>query len=596
MNGWMGKMLRINLSTGRVMEEGLKDHEQYLGARGLGDKILYDEINPKIDPLSEENKIIFASGPLTGTLAAASGRYEVVTKAPLTGTIAGSNSGGYFGPMIKHAGYDAIIIEGKAEKPSYVYIDGKNIEIRNAEHLWGKTTSETEDIVKSETSFDAEIACIGPAGENEVLYACIINDRHRAAGRSGVGAVMGAKKLKAIAIKGDEGIRIAEGEGFFAALERITEKIKNNDTTKGLGVLGTALLVNVINSQGGLPSYNHKHSVFENADSISGETLAKELLLRNKGCAGCLINCGRVVEVKDGKYKSLGEGPEYEAIWAMGAECGIDDLEAISKANFIANDLGFDPISFGVTLSCAMELYERDLLKSDRELRFGDADLLVETATKTGYREGIGDLLALGSYRLAEQCGHPELSMSSKKQEFPAYDPRVFQGMALEYATSNRGGCHVRGYAIAFEVVGVPFKLEPSAIEGKASGVKLMQDFTAAIDSSGTCLFTSFAIDVKDLADELKYATGTDYDEKKVLECGERIWNLERLFNLKAGLSAKDDTLPPRMLNEPVKEGPAKGSVAKLEPILKEYYKLRGWSEDGIPEKETLEKLAINTA
>jgi len=596
MNGWMGKMLRINLSTGRVMEEGLKDHEQYLGARGLGDKILYDEINPKIDPLSEENKIIFASGPLTGTLAAASGRYEVVTKAPLTGTIAGSNSGGYFGPMIKHAGYDAIIIEGKAEKPSYVYIDGKNIEIRNAEHLWGKTTSETEDIVKSETSFDAEIACIGPAGENEVLYACIINDRHRAAGRSGVGAVMGAKKLKAIAVRGDEGIRIAEGEGFFAALERITEKIKNNDTTKGLGVLGTALLVNVINSQGGLPSYNHKHSVFENADSISGETLAKELLLRNKGCAGCLINCGRVVEVKDGKYKSLGEGPEYEAIWAMGAECGIDDLEAISKANFIANDLGFDPISFGVTLSCAMELYERDLLKSDRELRFGDADLLVETATKTGYREGIGDLLALGSYRLAEQCGHPELSMSSKKQEFPAYDPRVFQGMALEYATSNRGGCHVRGYAIAFEVVGVPFKLEPSAIEGKASGVKLMQDFTAAIDSSGTCLFTSFAIDVKDLADELKYATGTDYDEKKVLECGERIWNLERLFNLKAGLSAKDDTLPPRMLNEPVKEGPAKGSVAKLEPILKEYYKLRGWSEDGIPEKETLEKLAINTA
>ena len=593
MNGWMGKMLRINLSTGKVSEEELRDHELYLGARGLGDRILCDETDPKMDPLSEENKIIIASGPLTGTLAAASGRYEVVTKAPLTGTIAGSNSGGYFGPMIKHAGYDAMIIEGKAERPVYICIDGKNTEIRSAEHIWGKTTSETEDVIKGETSYDAEIACIGPAGENGVLYACIINDKHRAAGRSGVGAVMGSKNLKAIAVRGDEGIRIADSDGFFEALSRITEKIKNNDTTKGLGVLGTALLVNAINSQGGLPSYNHQHSVFEHADSISGESLAKELLLRNKGCAGCLINCGRVVEVKSGKYKSFGEGPEYEAIWAMGAECGIDDLEAISKANFIANDLGFDPISFGVTLSCAMELYEKGLLKSDRELRFGDADLLVDAAMKTGYREGIGDLLATGSYRLAEQNGHPELSMSSKKQEFPAYDPRVFQGMALEYATSNRGGCHVRGYAIAFEVVGVPFKLEPGAIEGKAAGVKLMQDFTAAIDSSGTCLFTSFAIDVRDLADELKYATGIDYDEKKVLECGERIWNLERMFNLKAGLSAKDDTLPLRMLNEPVKEGRAKGSVAKLEPMLKEYYNLRGWSEDGVPEKETLERLGI---
>jgi len=593
MNGWMGKLLRVNLTDKKIREEDLKDEELYIGARGLGDKIVYDEIDPGIDPLSKENKIIFASGPLTGTLAAASGRYEVVTKAPLTGTIAGSNSGGYFGPRIKHAGYDAIVVEGKAESPVYIYIDEKNVEIRSAEHLWGKTTSETDDEIKKETSFDAEIACIGPAGENKVLYACIINDKHRAAGRSGVGAVMGSKNLKAVAVRGSKGIKIEDSKNFFETLDRIAEKIRNNDVTKGLGVLGTALLVDVINGQGGFPAYNHQHSVFEGADKISGEALAKGYLVKNKGCAGCMINCGRVVEIKSGKYKSIGEGPEYEAIWAMGAECGIDNLEAISKANFIANDLGFDPISFGVTLSCAMELYEKGALKSDTELRFGDPDLLVEAARKTGYREGIGDMLASGSYRLAEQCGHPELSMSSKKQEFPAYDPRAFQGMALEYATSNRGGCHVRGYAIAFEVVGVPFKAEPSAIEGKAAGVKLMQDFTAAIDSSGTCLFTSFAIDVKDLADELRYATGVDYDEKKVLECGERIWNLERMFNLRAGFSAKDDTLPPRMLNEPIKEGPAKGSVAKLEPMLKEYYKLRGWSEDGVPEKETLKRLKL---
>jgi len=598
MKGWMGKILRVDLSDREVNVEKLNEEnaELYIGARGLGSKILFDEIDPQIDPLSPENKLIFASGPLTGTLAAASGRYDVITKAPLTKTIAASNSGGYFGQMLKRTGFDVLIIEGKSDKPAYLWIENETVEIRNAEHFWGGTTSETEEGIIEETNPEAEVACIGPAGEREVLFSCIINDKSRAAGRSGVGAVMGSKNLKAIAVYGEEGIKVSNPGEFLAAVGRATDKIKENDVTKGLGLFGTAMLVNAINGIGGFPSSNHRSSIFEKADKISGETLKNTLLVRNRGCSGCTIGCGRVTEVRGGKYAGFGEGPEYEAIWAMGSECDIDDLEAISKANFMANDLGYDPISFGVTLACAMELCESGYMPEgdrDMELRFGDADALVEAARKVGYRDGVGDLLALGSLRLAERYGHKELSMSTKGQEFPAYDPRVFQGMALEYATSNRGGCHVRGYTIAMEVVGVPYKLEPLETEGKASGVKLMQDFTAAIDASGTCLFTSFAMDVKDLADELKHATGVDYDEKKLLECGERIWNLERLFNLKAGFTSDDDNLPPRMLNDPVADGPARGAVAKLSTMLGEYYSLRGWNERGIPKNRTLERLGL---
>lgn len=599
MFGWVGKILRANLTSGAVMVEDLHWDlaEQYLGARGLGTKIFFDEVSPSVNPLGPDNKILFVTGPLTGTAAISAGRYNVVTKSPLTDAIAASNSGGYFGAELKYAGFDLVIVEGKAQKPVYLYIEDGRAELRDASHLWGKTTGETEDLLRLETDPDAKVACIGPAGERLVRFAGVINDKSRAAGRSGVGAVMGSKNLKAVAVRGTGSIKVADPKGFRNAVLEAMKKIKANAVTSaGLPAYGTAVLVNVINAHGILPTRNFETGVHPTADRISGETLAQTLLTRNKACFACPIACGRPTVIKSGRFKGKGEGPEYEAIWAMGSDCGVDDLEAVTKANYYCNEYGFDPISFGSTLACAMELYQKGYLPrdaSDLELNFGDPDVLVEAARKVGLREGIGNLLAEGSYRLASEFGHPELSMSTKKQEYPAYDPRGTQGMALNYATSNRGGCHVRGYLISPEILGIPEKLDPLSTEGKPAWVKAFQDVTALVDSSGMCLFTTFAIGAPEVAAMLAPATGIDYTPKKAVEAGERIWNLERLFNLKAGFGRKDDTLAPRLLKEALPEGPAKGKVAELGVMLDDYYKLRGWDSEGRPTGETVRRLGL---
>ncbi len=599
MFGWVGKILRVDLTSGSLKTEDLNPAlaRHYVGARGLGTKILYDEMDPTADALGPENKLLFVTGPLTGTGAISSGRYNVVTKSPLTGAIAASNSGGYFGPELKYAGFDLIILEGKAAAPVYLYVENGRAELRKAAHLWGRTTSETEDTIRAETDPDACVACIGPAGEKMVLFAGVINDKTRAAGRSGVGAVMGSKNLKAVAVRGTGSIKVADRDGFRAAMVKTLDMAKAAPvTSSGLPTYGTAVLVNVINAHGAFPTRNFQTGTMPTADKISGETLASTLLVRKKACLGCPMSCGRPTEIKSGPYRGKGEGPEYEAIWAMGGSCGVDNLEAVTKANYICNELGFDPISFGATLACAMELAQRGALPADLTdlpLEFGNADTLVEAARLTGLREGIGDLLAEGSFRLASRFGHPELSMSSKKQEYPAYDPRGIQGMALQYATSNRGGCHVRGYMVSPEILGVPEKLDPFVTEGKASWTKAFQDLTALVDSSGICLFTTFAIGGPEVAEMLTTATGVKYTTEQWVQAGERIWNLERLFNLKAGFTAKDDTLAPRLLKEPLPEGAPKGRVAELAAMLPEYYRLRGWDEDGVPTAETKERLAL---
>ncbi|MBP8672775.1 MAG: aldehyde ferredoxin oxidoreductase family protein, partial [Synergistales bacterium] len=553
MYGWTGKLLRVNLTEGTITTEALRKPwaEEYIGARGLGSKYLYEEVDPAVDPLSPENKIIFATGPLTGTLATSGGRYNVVTKGPLTGTIAASNSGGYWGPELKYAGYDMIIIEGKAAEPAYLWIFNDRVELRCAAKLWGKSTHEATDIIVSETDPEAKVACIGPAGEKLVKFACVINDKHRAAGRTGVGAVMGSKNLKAIAVRGTKGIRVADPKRFMEAVIDARKKLEASPVnSQGLPAYGTNVLVNIINAVGGFPTRNFQESVFEGAEKISGETFAATYLLRPKACASCTSRCGRVSAVGE----VTGEGPEYEAVWAYGAQCGIDDLASITKANFLCNELGLDPITMGSTIGCAMELYERGILKKERvgmDLYFGNAEAILELTRKTALREGFGDELAEGSYRLASKYGHPELSMTAKKQEMPAYDPRALQGMGLEYATSNRGGCHVRGYLTSPEVLGIPEKLDPASVEDKPQWTKTFQDLTAAIDSSGLCLFITFGLGAPEVASQLSAATGINYTTEKIMECGERVWNLERLFNLKAGLSAEDDTLPPRLLHEP---------------------------------------------
>jgi len=520
----------------------------------------------------------------------------VVTKSPLTGTIASSNSGGFFGAELKSAGYDMIILEGRAESPVYIAIEDEKIEIKDASHLWGKLVSETTETLKAEYGDKAKVLCIGPGGEKLVRFAAVINDYDRAAGRSGVGAVMGSKNVKAVVVRGTKGVKVAdEAKVKDVVAEKIKILRENPVTGEGLPAYGTAILVNIINEHGIFPVANFQKAYTPHADKISGETMAQTILTKKHACFRCPIACGRVVRIKG---KEIG-GPEYETVWAFGADCEVYDLEAIAEANFWCNEYGIDTISAGATIASAMELYQRgyikdeDIAKDGLSLKFGDPEAIVGWTIKIGKREGFGDKLAEGSYRLCELYGVPELSMSVKKQELPAYDPRGVQGHGLAYATSNRGGCHVRGYLISAEILGIPQKLDRFSLEGKAKWAKLFQDLTAVIDSIGMCLFTSFALTLKDYTELVNAICGADYTEETLLKAGERIYNLERLFNLKAGIDPSQDTLPKRILEEPIPEGPSKGAVHKLSELLPQYYQVRGWDEKGYPKEETLKNLGI---
>lgn len=600
MYGWIGTILRVNLTAGTFKKEALDPEmaRKYIGARGLGSRILSDEIDPKVDPLSPDNKLIFASGPLSGTNAPSAGHFNVVTKGPQGGTIAASSSGGVFGPMMKYAGYDLIIIEGKAKKPVYLWINDASVEIRDAGALWGKAVPETTEALRAATDEEASVACIGPAGERMVLFANVMNECNRAAGRTGVGAVMGSKNLKAVAIRGTGAVRVADPKAFSAAMVKARDMIRNHPVGGGgLKMYGTDVLINIMNESGGLPTRNFREGVFATADKVGGESLTKNILTRPRGCFSCIISCGRASRITNPKYAGMGEGPEYETAWSLGPDCGIDDLDAVTKAHYLCNEYGMDAIAMGAAIACAMDLFEDGIITTkDTDgvaLNFGNAEAMVEMTHKTGVGEGFGKKLAMGSYRLAESCGHPEYSMSVKKQDMPAYDPRVVQGMGLNYATSNRGGCHVRGYMTAVEILGNPVKIDNLTTEGKAQWTITFQNLTAALDSSGACLFSTFGIGADELAALLSTATGVSYSTEEFMKAGDRIWNMERLFNLKSGLSAKDDTLPPRMLKEPMPAGPCKGEVNKLDKMLPEYYTLRGWGKDGVPTKEKKAELGL---
>ena len=600
MNGWTGTTLRVDLGHGTITREptNMKVAHDYIGARGMGVKIISDEVDPHADALGPDNKLVFAPGPLTGTFAPSAGRYNVVTKSPLNGVIAGSNSGGVFGPELKFAGYDALIIEGQAKKPVFLWIKDDVVEIRDASSMWGMTVADTTEALREKTEPDAKVACIGPAGENLSLIASIMNEMHRAAGRTGVGAVMGSKKLKAIAVVGTGAITVADPVAFKAAVMDSRDKIHANPVGgAGLKAYGTDVLVNILNQSGALPVNNWQDAYSPVADKIGGESLAANQLVRPKGCFACIISCGRATKVTNPLYAGVGEGPEYESAWAFGVDSGIDNLDAIIKANYLCNEYGLDTISMGATIACAMELYELGLLtKKDTDgldLSFGNVASMLEMVRKTGVGEGFGKRLAAGSYRLAESVGRPDLSMTVKKQEMPAYDPRGVQGIGLNYATNNRGGCHVRGYTIAVEVLGQGAPTDPHATEGKAALGVAFQDLTSALDSSGSCLFATFGIGGAELASMLSALTGVEYSLDDFMKAGARIFNLERLWNLKVGYTAADDTLPKRLLTEPIKTGPSKGEVNHLEEMLPEYYSLRGWDENGVPTPAKLAELSL---
>lgn len=601
MKAFANRVVRIDLAKESIGIEELNPQwaRDFIGGRGYGEKILVEEIDPNIDPLSPDNKLIFTVGPLAATGAPAGNRIMLVTKGSLNGAIACSNAGGFFGREMKQAGYDALIIEGRADRPVYLSILDDEIKVNDASSLWGLSTWETDERFK-ERYPKARTITIGSGGEKLSRISAVMIDRYRAAGRTGVGAVMGSKNLKGMVVMGTGQKRpeLADPKGFKVARKKALEKLKEHPVaSQGLPSYGTAVLVNIINKIGSLPVNNAQDAYFKKADKISGEYMAEHTLIKKIPCAGCPIACGRVTHITDGPYAgSEGEGPEYETIWAFGAMCGVSDLNAITKAHYLCDYYGLDGISVGSTIACAMELYEKGYLPKKEvpfELRFGNGEAMVEAVKLLGERKGFGDILAEGSYRLASKYGHPELSMSVKKQEFPAYDPRGVKGIGLEYATSNRGACHVRGYTISPEVLGVPKLVDRLTYEGKPALVKLFQDFTAVVDSSGLCLFTTFGMELSDYTALLKAATGFDYRDETLLRAGERIWNLERIFNLKAGFTSADDTLPERLLKEPIKSGPSKGEVSDLSKMLPEYYRLRGWNRNGIPSEEKKRELSL---
>jgi aldehyde:ferredoxin oxidoreductase len=614
--GWTGKILRIDLTKGTSTSEPLNMEwaDKYLGQRGLASKYLIEEIDPKCDPLGPDNKIIFATGPLTGTCASTGGRYSVITKGALTGAIACSNSGGYFGAELKFAGWDMIILEGRAAKPVYLTVFDDDVQLRDADGIWGKSVWEADAWIKAAHQDPMmHVAAIGVAGENEVLYSCVVNDLHRAAGRSGVGAVLGSKNVKAVAVRGTQGVKVKDFKAFMKATNDGKKVLKDNAVTgQGLPTYGTQVLMNVINEAGALPTRNGQDVQFDGASNISAEAMAeprrsdgKPNLLTNQACFSCTIACGRISQIDEKhftiqnkpEYWHASGGLEYEAAWALGAATGVDDLEALTYVNFICNEQGLDPISFGATVGAAMELYETGVINDEitggLQLKFGSAEALSKAVEMTGKAEGFGKELGLGSARLTEKYGKPELAMTVKGQEFPAYDPRGIQGMGLTYATSNRGACHLRSYTVSSEILGIPEKTDPLVTDGKAGLVKAFQDATAAVDSSGLCVFTTFAWTLDDIAPQIDTACEGNWTTEKLLEVGERVWNMERLFNNRAGFTAADDKLPERLVKDAAKTGPAKGLVNGLEKMLPEYYSLRGWTPEGVPTNETLDRLAV---
>ena len=614
---WTRNVLRINLTNGSISEEPLNMDwaQQYLGQRGLATKYLSEEIDPKCDALSPENKMIMTTGPLTGTMASTGGRYSVVTKSPLSGTIACSNSGGFIGNEMKCAGWDMIIFEGKSPKPVYLYLENEKAQLLPADDLWGKSVWETDEMIHTKHQDPLiRVACVGRSAEQGCLYAAIVNDLHRAAGRSGVGTVMASKNLKAVAIRGTKGVGNIKDPGAFIKATNDGKKVlkENAVTGEGLPALGTQVLMNVINEVGAMPTNNMKEVQFDGASKISGEAMKEPRetdgnpnLTTNAGCFACTIACGRISTIDQGhftienkpEYWGNSGGLEYEAAWALGSDCGIDDLDALTYANFLCNEDGMDPITFGSTVAAAMELFEIGAITTEHtggmELKFGSAEALAWCAEVVATGEGFGKDLGLGSKRLCEKYGHPDLSMTVKGLEFPAYDPRGIQGMGLGYATSNRGACHLRGYTVSSEILGIPEKTDPLETDGKPELVKAFQDATAAVDSTGLCVFTTFAWTLEDIAPQVNAACEGDWTADYMLEVGERIWNMERDFNIAAGITGDMDTLPKRLLKDAAKTGPAAGKVNNLHEMLPKYYELRGWTTDGVPTDETRSRLGL---
>jgi len=601
LGGYTGKILKVNLTKRETRIEKLDEEvaRNFIGGKGLGAKILYDSLRPGIDPLSSENLLIFASGPLTATLAPTSGRWAVITKSPLTNIFLDSQVGGYFGAVMKLAGFDCIIVEGKADTPVYMWVHDENAEIRDAVDIWGKGCFETEKEIKKRLGENVRVASIGPAGEHLVRYACITVDMYRQAGRGGAGAVMGSKNLKAVAVQSSgRKIEYADPEGFRETAKKALKMIEENGFTPLRRKYGTPIWVAPVNEVAILPTRNFRTGIFEHADDISGEAMRSKIVVKDGTCYNCSIRCWKYTQVKSGKYR-VDElaGPEYETIVLMGSNCGVNSIEAIAYANLLCDDLGLDTISTGNAIAFAMECFEKNLLtKKDAEgleLKFSNADTEIEMVKRIAYRKGLGSILAEGVRDSSKIIGGSEdFAMHIKGMEIPGYDPRGAFGMALAYATSDRGACHQRAWTVRAEIEG---KLTPKySIKNRAKFVKETQDERAMCFSLVLCDFAP--LEVNCFVELLNKATGFNFTAENYLKTGERIWNLTRLFNVREGVTRKDDTLPMRFMREPLPDGVAKGQMITekmLDGMLDEYYALRGWDKNGIPTKEKLKELGL---
>jgi len=588
---WHGRGLHVDLTSGHGSDVPLSAEtaRAFLGGRGLGAHLLLERRTYAVDPFDPANPLIFATGPLTGTGAPAAARYSLSARSPLTGTVFDGNSGGAFGVVFKRLGYDYLLVEGKLSSHGYLLVSRAGVDLREAPDLWGLDVPTTLKALRDRHP-DSEAAVVGPAGENGVLFASIVNNRGRSIGRGGLGAVMGAKNLKAIVVLADGDLRPspADAERFASVAYEATKMLRANPiTSQALPEFGTSVLVNVLNQAGAFPTRNFRESQFELAEAISGEALRKGYTTKRSACRGCQIGCAR----RTATGSESGEGPEYETIWALGADCGVGDLTQIVEANYACNRLGLDTITAGSTIACAMELGEVGALEGGP--RFGDGAALAPLIAAIAAREGLGAELAEGSRRLAERHGCPDLSMSVKSLELPAYDPRGMKGQGLAFATSNRGGCHLRANMLGPEILGVPKMIDRFATLGKAGVLIDLQNLNAILDSLSLCKFTAFAMKEDYYARLLSAVTGETMEPKELLKTGERIWNAERLFNLAAGFGRADDTLPRRLREEPVATGPAAGQVVDLQPMLDEYYTGRGWDSGGRPSRRQLAALGL---
>jgi aldehyde:ferredoxin oxidoreductase len=634
-SGYMGKILDVDLSSGYIDEYPVSDRDRvkYLGGKTIAAKILYQELEPGIDPLSDENIIVFMTGPLTGSGAPCTSRFDVSSKSVMTGGIASSNCGGTFGMYLKRAGYDGLIVRGRAEQPTSIIINEEEVRFEDAKPLWGKNTEETQNDLRKQFGKKNGVVVIGPAGENLVRYAAIISGE-RAAGRCGIGAVMGAKYLKAIVVSGAKKVPVHNEEEFRKTVKKWIAILKENPSTgETLPAYGTANLVNVANATGTLPTHNFSRGTFGGAENISGETLAEKHLVKNIGCTSCTIRCGRLVRMGDKEVK----GPEYETIGLLGSNIENDDMSRIIEWNYKLDLLGMDTITAGSVLGFAMELNEKGMWNNG--LEFGKTDNLAAVMEDIAYRRGIGNDLAEGVMRLAAKYGGADFAMHSKGLEFSAYEPRRAVGHGLGYATSNRGGCHIGGgYLVYFEALG-PVRMDPLTPRSKPEYCVFQQNMLEAVSAAGNCIFTTYAVvpsaakkfippasPAEKIASDIMISsgallhlqgrvlqdwmlpmhipliphtmaistlTGMNMDLGHFAAAGERGFTLERAFNLREGIGAAEDSLPKRLTDEPQTPGrpDTKVPLGEMMPV---YYEVRDWDAKGIPTQRLLSKLGLD--